>query len=407
MENLHVIAFTHRQMNLDQIGWLHCDEGIWQERLQKLQEKLGFTEVVYLSTCNRVEFIFIHPEGINHNFLYLLFKAFKPELTDEQLDFVVTHAELHHGVDAAEHLFRVASSIDSMVIGEREIITQVRKAFEASRAAKLSSNYMPVLARNTIENAKRVYTETQIATKPVSVVSLAYHRIKDLNVPLDARILIIGAGITNNNMAKFLSKHGFTNFAVFNRTLEKGQLLAQKINGEAYTLDELDNYSKGFDLIITCTGAEEPIITKKVYASLCQKETDKKIIIDLAVPNDTEKTVIEDFKVKFINVERLKEVADTNLAERAKEISKVEAIIEERLITVEKDFKQRSLELAMRNVPNTIKDIKHKAMNEVFAKDIETMDHASKETLEKIVAYLEKKYISLPMKMAKEILIEK
>lgn len=407
MENLQIIAFTHRQMNLDQIGWLHVDEDIWKKRLLEIKSSIDFQEVTYLSTCNRVEFIFIKEAPIDHVFLNSFFKQFKPELDDKQLQHVVDHAELYQGLNAAEHLYRVASSIDSMVIGEREIITQVRKAFENSRSIGLANNYLNVLLKNTVENAKRVYTETQIATKPVSVVSLAYHRIKDLNIPLSARILIVGAGITNNNMAKFLYKHGFKNFTVFNRTLEKASALATKIGGSAKQLNELATYNKGFDLLITCTGAENDIITLPIFDNLCNGEQGKKVIIDLAVPNDTASGVVKQTNVKYINVERLKKVAENNLAERAKEISKVESIIYENLPALKKDFKQRSLEIAMRDVPVAIKDIKSRAINEVFAKELENMDDDSKETLEKIIAYMEKKYISLPMKMAKEILIEK
>src|SRR5690554_7776341 len=108
-------------------------------------------------------------------------------------------------------MIKVTSSIDSMVVGEREIITQIRKSFDACRAYGITGDAIRLMIRHTIETAKRIYTETSIAQSPVSVVSLAYHTLRLKDIPLDARILIIGAGVTNTNMSRFLRKHGFTN----------------------------------------------------------------------------------------------------------------------------------------------------------------------------------------------------
>ena len=112
----------------------------------------------------------------------------------------------------------------------------MRNSFDASKKMKLTGDFIRLVLRHTIETAKRVYTETSIATKPVSVVSLAYHKLRDMNIPLDARLLIIGAGVTNTNMSKFLRKHGFKKFTVYNRTLSKAENLAKDLRGEAFSL---------------------------------------------------------------------------------------------------------------------------------------------------------------------------
>jgi glutamyl-tRNA reductase len=121
-----------------------------------------------------------------------------------------------------------------MIVGEREIITQVRNAFELCKKNGLTGDFIRILLRHTIETAKRVYTETTIATKPVSVVSLAYHKLRDMNISLDARFLIIGAGVTNTNMSKFLRNHGFKKFTVYNRTLSKAENLAKDLNLKSF-----------------------------------------------------------------------------------------------------------------------------------------------------------------------------
>jgi glutamyl-tRNA reductase len=256
-----------------------------------------------------------------------------------------------------------------------------------------------------VKTAKEIYTHTNISKNPISVVSLAYRKLKDLKLCTNARVLIIGAGETNLNLSKYLQKHKFSNFTIFNRTLSKAQQLATDLNGEAFNLDELKNYSKGFDAIITCTASVEPIITPEIYRSLLNGETDRKTIVDLAIPNDTAPEVLEQFPVSFIEVHSLNEVAKKNLQERYEELTHAETIINENIIAFLMELKQRRIELAMRQVPEKIKEIRSTALNSVFADEIQGMDQQSRDVLEKVLNYMEKKYISVPMIMAKDILI--
>lgn len=406
LDSFHSIIFTHRNLSVDDIGALHISEDIQKERLNEIKERFSLPELMFLSTCNRVEFQLCSHEIVNKSFLFDFFQALYPTLSEEQINNLLNSSEVLSGVEAVKHLLRVASSIDSMVVGEREIITQVRNAYELSRENGLTGDFIRLLVKHTIETAKQVYTETNIAKKPVSVVSLAYHRLKQLNISLDARILIIGAGVTNTNMSRFLKKHGFTNFTVFNRTLSKAEKLANDVNGKAFPLSELANYTAGFDVIITCTGSESHIISPELYKKLLQGETDKKVVIDIAIPQDLSPEITEKHKVNHISVNLLQQISNENLKERSKEVQHVEAILEEKI----EDFKQlhrlRTVELAMREVPQKVKDIKSTAMNQVFKNELDALDGQSKEVLEKVISYMEKKYMSMPMLMAKEILLK-
>lgn len=406
LDSFHSIIFTHRNLSVDDIGALHISEEIQKERLNEIKERFSLPELMFLSTCNRVEFQLCSHEMVNKTFLFDFFQALYPTLSEEQIANLLNSSEVLSGVEAVKHLLRVASSIDSMVVGEREIITQVRNAYELSRENGLTGDFIRLLVKHTIETAKQVYTETNIAKKPVSVVSLAYHRLRQLNISLGARILIIGAGVTNTNMSRFLKKHGFTNFAVFNRTLSKAEKLANDLNGKAFVLSELANYTAGFDVIITCTGSESHIISLELYESLLQGETDKKVVIDIAIPQDLSPEITEKHKVTHISVNLLQQISNENLKERSKEVQHVEAILEEKI----EDFKQlhrlRTVELAMREVPQKVKDIKSTAMNQVFKNELDALDGQSKEVLEKVISYMEKKYMSMPMLMAKEILLK-
>src|SRR6202012_3408147 len=169
---------------------------------------------------------------------------------------------------ALEHLLRTSCSLESLIVGEKEILPQLRKAYEDCREAGLTGDGLRMFINCIVKTAKEVYTHTNISKNPISVVSLAYRKRKDLKLCANARILIIGAGETNRNISKYLQKHKFSNFAVFNRTVSKAQQLASDLDGEAFTIEGLKSYNKGFDAIITCTSAVQPIITPEVYLGL-------------------------------------------------------------------------------------------------------------------------------------------
>lgn len=407
LESFYSIAFTHRLLAVNQIGLLHIDPADQKRRLSKLKSESSISELLFLSTCNRVEFMLVTKDKVSSSFVQNLLSKLYPNFNDDELGEFSTNCEIYSGEIAVKHVFSVASSIDSMVLGEREIITQVRNAYELSRENNLTGDFIRILIKHTIETAKRVYTETSIATKPVSVVSLAYHKLKSQGLNLNSRILIIGAGTTNSNLCRFLKKHGFKNFTVCNRTLSKAQELAQELNGNYLSLVDLPNFKGGFDILLTCTATDHHIVEQKLYENLCSGEIDKKVVIDLAIPQDLNPEVVQKNDISYISIELLQKESARNLKERAKEIENVELILSEAISTFHYVLKERTVELAMKEVPKQIKEIKSTALNQVFKEEISSMDEHSKEVLEKILGYMEKKYISGPMKLAKDILIQK
>ena len=405
LEDLKVIAFTHKQIELKELGKLVICEEDLTEKLRQVKAEFGISELFSVATCNRVEFVMITPQTVDKAFAQKFIQKLNIGLCAHHSGLFVDAASIYEGREALNHLLRMSCSLESLVVGEKEILAQLRKAYDTCREAGLTGDGLRMFMNCVVKTAKEVYTHTNISKNPISVVSLAYRKLNDLRLCSNARILIIGAGETNQNISKYLQKHKFSNFAVFNRTLSKAQKLAADLNGEAFTLDALKTYDKGFDVLITCTSSTEPIITPEVYASLLNGCTTKKTIVDLAIPNDTAPEVLEQFPVNFIEVCSLNEVAKRNLQERYQELTHAEAIIDENIAEFCVQLKQRRVELAMRKVPEKIKEIRNTALNTVFAEEVLNMDAQSRETLEKVIAYMEKKYISVPMVMAKDILI--
>lgn len=406
LEYLKIIAFTHKQIDLKSLGKLVICEHTLDDRLKNIQSELGIKEIFYVGTCNRVEFVFTSPEHIDKTFIHRFLTVLDMGLPEAYMEQFIDNVSAYEQLDAFNHLLRTSCSLESLVVGEKEILAQIRKAYEACRVAGFTGDYMRMIMNRVVKTAKEVYTHTNISKNPVSVVSLAYRKLRDLKMCANSRLLIIGAGETNRNIAQYLKKHKYSNFSVFNRTLEHAESLAKELNGTAYPISELQNYTQGFDVIITCTGATEPIITEEIYTNLLNGETDKKVIVDLAIPNDTDPAVVKNFPIHFIEVESLKEIARKNIQERYDELVHAEHIIEENIKDFDSVLRQRKIEIAMSEVPQKIKEIKHTAINGIFADEISGLDEQSRLVLERVINYMEKKYISVPMVMAKEILVK-
>ncbi len=405
MKHLKVIAFTHKQIELKELGKLVlCQENL-TEKLQQVQKQFDIPEMFYLSTCNRVEFVMATAQPVDKEFAQQFLQALSIGLCPYYMNTFIDAASIYENQEALTHLLRTSCSLESLVVGEKEILAQLRKAYEHCREAGLTGDFLRMVMGCVVKTAKEVYTHTNISRNPISVVSLAYRKLKELKLCSNARILLVGAGETNRNISKYLQKHKYSNFAVFNRTLVNAEKLAADLNGEAYDLEALKTYNKGFDVIITCTSATQPLITAEVYKSLLNGDTSKKTVVDLAVPNDTAAEVLEQFPVNYIEVNSLNEVAKKNLNERYQELVHAEKIINQNIDEFLPMLKQRRIEVAMRQVPETIKQIKDRALNTVFADEVQAMDAQSRQLLEKVINYMEKKYIKVPMVMAKEILI--
>ncbi|MCI5082877.1 MAG: glutamyl-tRNA reductase [Saprospiraceae bacterium] len=405
--NYKILTVTHKKTNLKEIGGfvLSTDKEDTETKLERLKKQFDIEELFYVSTCNRVLFFLYCEKEIDHSFAAHFFQAVNPNLPLNVLENIEDYTLALQGEDAIQHFFEVAASIDSLVIGERQILGQLREAFEQNTKWQLVGDHLRMAFQQAVIAAKGVYSKTKIGDKPVSVASLAIQKLLRANLPKDARILMIGAGQTNQLVAKFLVKHQYHNVVVSNRSPERAASLAKFLEGESFPYEELKNYNQGFDCIIVCTGAKEPIITADFYRNILGGDVTKKVIIDLAIPHNVAEEVVQDFNVHYIEIDGLRNLAKENLSYREQELHKAKVLLQEYINDFPTVLKQRQLELAMRQVPTAIKAIKQKAMDEVFRKDLEEIDEHTKALIDKMLTYMEKKCISIPMKAAREAVI--
>lgn len=405
LSSYKILTITHKSTTLKNIGNFVLpnldSECALQEKLQAIQEALGMDELLYLATCNRVLFFFSSTQALSDCFLEKFESTVYPNL--ELSIKLKDSASVYCGKAAITHLLEVASSVDSLVIGEREILRQLREAYQRCSKVGATGDSIRMVVQLAVESAKKVYSTTRIGQKAVSVVSLAIRQLLAKNPPRDARILIVGAGQTNTLVGKFLLKYGFQNCTVFNRSKPNAIALATMLGkGTAHTLDELPTYNKGFDILIACTGATEAIITPELYQNILQGDTDEKILIDLSIPNNIDSRIAETHDTTYIEIDGLKELVNENLAFREKEVINVQAIIKERVAEFRKIYKGRQVELALKEVPMQIKAIRQHALTSVFKNEVSSLDDEVQELIDRMMMYMEKRCIAIPIQAAKE-----
>jgi len=395
-----ILTVTHHNVKLNTLGHyaFSCEDTELPAHLLSLKERLEVEEIMYLSTCNRITYFFYTDQKIDSSFVNSFFQNVNSSVDLAMLDEV----QKYEGREALNHLFEVAASMNSLVVGEREILRQLREAYKKCHSLKLTGDHIRVAMTSAVEGAKEIYARTRIGEKPVSIVSLAIQKLLSHKISRNARILLVGAGQTNTLVVKFLQKHEFKNITIFNRSLDRAKQLAGIIDGRGAALEDLYNYQEGFDVMIICTGATEALVNSQLYHQLLQRETDTKLLIDLAIPNNIDREVVNEFNVQYIEIEDLRNLAKENLSFRQNEVVKGRKMLKRKIDTFMELHRQRQIVKSMKNVPAEIKAVKSHAINKVFKKDMENLDEDTKELINRMMDYMEKQCIGIPMKAVKQ-----
>ena len=318
LDGFHVLALTHRTAPLELIGRVVIPAPEQASPLHALKVECGWDELLYLATCNRVLILYYSSKPLAQNLPELVAAHLASGATPEEQTQIAAAFQHIHGADAVQHVMEVAASMDSLVVGEREIIRQFREAYNHCKALELSGDHIRLLVRFTIEIAKDIYTRTGIGEKALSVVALAFKAMQEAGIHAKSRVLMIGAGVTNAKFVQFLQRYGYRNVTIFNRTFEKAELLAEAVEGRAFQLDELPEYREAFDALVVCTGATEAVVTPGLYQALIGQDTASKVLIDLSIPHNVAPEVAALPEVQYIKIESLRAAADANLAHRAR-----------------------------------------------------------------------------------------
>jgi glutamyl-tRNA reductase len=286
----------------------------------------SLSELIILSTCNRIELYAISPR-LEPDDLSLLLSETRGVPTDE----FIPHLYHYTDRDAVRHLMRVASGLDSLVLGEPQILGQVTNALEQARGAGSSGPLLSRLFQRAIYAGKRARTETHIARNPASVSSLAASLAeKSVHNIAHAQIVILGAGEMAELAVEALRKRGASKVLVLNRTLERAELLAKRWQAEVFTFERLDEALSAADVLVSSTGAPHTIINPGMVERIMEGRSSRPLVmIDIAVPRDIDAKCGEIPGVTVHNMDSLHARLEHSLAEREAEVPQVEAILAE------------------------------------------------------------------------------
>jgi glutamyl-tRNA reductase len=290
---------------------------------------VGCAEALVLATCNRVEVYGASEKRVSTGEIAqcLLPKSGAGDIEHSTvLPFYRYEAE-----KCVQHLFRVASGLDSMVVGETEILGQTKKAYQSARASGAAGPCLHRLFQRAFRVAKQVRTHTEITRGSVSVGSVAVDLAQKIFGELgNCRVLVLGAGETSERTARALISRGVSDLRVSNRSNDRAQELAQRVGGQAVRFDEWPQQCCEIDILITSTSSEAPLLTRTNLGPMLANRIDRPLfIIDIAVPRDVDPAVNEMEGVYLYDIDALRSVAEQSLAVRRRQIASAEAIIAE------------------------------------------------------------------------------
>ena len=362
-----------------------------RQGLENLADYDGLNEAVILSTCNRTEIYAAYAENCEEsvkNFLNDLIGG-----VDAKKFFYKKN-----GADCVKHLFEVAASLDSQILGEGQILSQVKEAYSIAKNSDATGTILNTLFHKAITVGKIVRTETKIAYNSVSISSAAVDLAKKkLNGLENKKVLIFGAGKMAHLTAQHLISHGIKKIFVANRHLERAEEMAKKIGGEPVAWENALNKADDVDIIITSTGAPHYVIKIWPTQQLMSRRNGREIFfIDIAVPRDVDPEVGKINGVTLYNIDDLENVVENNFKFRREEAKAAEKIVEEFVAATMERFKYLKFQPLMADLSKRAEKIREREVKRVSGK-FSNFDDEDKKIVDQMTKMIVRKLLRLPM----------
>lgn len=339
------------------------------ESIQHIREKLPETEVLLLSTCNRTElYLTAHSLESDKKQLIALLEACTGKTLPDQSE---SHFYIKRNSEALEHLMAVCASLDSMVVGETEILGQVKQAYAMAVETQPDCKLLHQLFQESIRTAKRVHTETSICHGRVSVSSIAVEFAKKVFDDLSTKTaMIVGAGETGELTLKSLIDSGVKNVLVVNRSTNKCKKLAEQYGGTSISFDLLEEHLAMTDIVISSTSAPHCVIKAEAVKHALQQRHDRPIfMIDIAVPRDIESEAGDLDNVYLYDIDDLQKITQENMAKRQDAVSHAWEIVKEEAAVVTELYRDESLPELMKDITDFIEDIKRSEREKILSRE--------------------------------------
>ncbi len=320
--SLFLIGINHRTAPVEVREQLAFTEAELPAALQAMTTREAVQECLIISTCNRVEIIAEANDAAHIHELIFKLKNIAPHK-------IQPHLFQHENLEAIKHTFRVASSLDSMIVGEPQILGQVKEAFQTAQNAGTVGHSLTRLMNRAFAVAKKVRNETGIAANAVSISYVAVELARKVFDSLEGTtVMLLGAGEMAELAAKHLITNGAKKLLIANRTFENAQTLANEMNGEAVRFEDLDQRLAEADIVLSSTGASHYLITSnQVEKAISARRNRPIFLIDIAVPRNIDPAISELDNAFVFDIDDLEAVASANLKEREREALRAEEII--------------------------------------------------------------------------------
>jgi len=391
MSEIASMLVTHRKASIDEIekAW-HGDVATllkWVASQDKVEE------CAVLKTCNRVEIYIVSQRG--EKVLFDLAK--KARVSSRIIDF-------HDHNESLLHLLRLASGLESMIIGEDQILGQMKELMQMAAVAGTTGWMLDTAFRKAIAVGKRVRKETSINERSVSVGSAAVDLAEEILGKLeDKSVLVIGAGETGELISRALMAKGLASLAVTNRTLSSAECLAGCLGAEAVPFEEMKDRLHSSDVVISATSAPHYILLKEDIENAMQGRNNKLLIIDIANPRDVDEAAGEVPGVELHNIDSLKNISNENMMQRMEQANRVEEIIAEEMGLLLAKYKRKQAEDLLARLYSQAEEIKdqevRRAMNKLSARH--TLGEIEQKVLQDMSHSIVNKLFSEPTKALK------
>lgn len=354
--NLQIIGCSHHRSNVTTRELLAFNPEQIGPFYKRFYSRFPDSEAVLLSTCNRTELYVAgaQPESAPSTDQIIGFLAEDKGVEDQSIR---TELFAHRNKQAINHLFKVAASLDSMVLGEAQILSQVKQAYQM---AVETNHHIPLshhVFQTAIRVARRVANETSIHSNRVSIPSVAIGSFaKQIFERFDnKRMLVVGAGKMAEETLKYLEQHGGRDFVIVNRTRERAEAVAKKFNGSVGNWDKLESELVSADIVVCTTGASQPVITGDMFLRIKKQRQQRPLfILDLAIPLDVEPSIGNELNVYLYTIDDLAKECERNRKSRASEWPKAKKIIEN-------ETSRFMQQISLRSSGHTIAQLKQQA----------------------------------------------
>lgn len=401
-EPMHIFALglSHKTAPVELRETLAFGAEELPEVLPRLKEATGVAEVALLSTCNRTELYGVGPAVPAADSVLAALAAAK----GLEAGAIEAYVYERHDLDAARHLFRVAAGLDSMVLGETQVLGQVRDAYQAAAAAGTAGKILSRLMTSAVAAAKRAQTETGIGHSAVSVPYAAVELARKLFETLRGRVVMaIGAGETAKLTVRHLSAAGVGRIYIANRTVERARRLAAEVGGIPLLLSEVPARLPEVDVVISSTGAPQPVIRKEdVQRALRARRGRPIFLFDIAVPRDVDPAVAELEGAYLYDIDDLEQVVAANREERAREARRAERILEEELARFRAWLAAQEVVPTIRLLREKAEDIRQAELHKALQR-LPSLDPHQRRVVEAMSVAIVNKLLNDPTQRLKEL----